>query len=90
MVGTAATGIVGLVLLQVITQLVARSSSAFEVEQLFGNARLMAAGLLIVVWAHDSIGRQATTRLRAWCWPLDEPRVVARFWRGKRLDGQRR
>lgn len=44
-VATAATGIVGLGLLQVLKQLVAGDGKGFEVEQLFGNARLMAASL---------------------------------------------
>lgn len=53
-VGTLATGVVGLVLLQALAHLAADPSQPFEVEQLFGNARLIAgalaaAGLLIVV-----------------------------------------
>lgn len=51
---TALTGVVGLVLLQVIKRVVAGNSPDFEVEHLFGNARLMAAalaaaGVLIIV-----------------------------------------
>jgi undecaprenyl-diphosphatase len=51
---TALTGVVGLVLLQVIRRVVAGNSPDFEVEHLFGNARLMAAalaaaGVLIIV-----------------------------------------
>ncbi len=73
MVGTAATGVVGLVLLQAIKHLVARNSSAFEVEQLFGNARLMAAalaaaGLLIIVGSRlDRVtGNDITIQSAAW------------------------
>jgi undecaprenyl-diphosphatase len=53
-IATVATGIVGMGLLQAIKLLVARTSPDFEIETLFGNARLMstalgAAGLLIIV-----------------------------------------
>jgi undecaprenyl-diphosphatase len=51
---TAVTGIVGLVLLQLIKHVVAGKSPQFEIEQLFGNSKLMAAslaaaGVLIIV-----------------------------------------
>ena len=54
LVGTAATGVVGLALLQLIKQVFAKGAPAFEIEQLFGNAHLMAgslaaAGALILV-----------------------------------------
>lgn len=42
---TAATGVVGLALLQVIKHLVAKDSPDFEIEHLFGNPKIMAAGL---------------------------------------------
>ena len=45
LVGTAATGVVGLVLLQLITRLFAQRTPGFEIEHLFGNAGLMAASL---------------------------------------------
>ncbi len=45
LVGTAATGVVGLAVMQAIKHAVARSDPAFQIEQLFGNARLMAASL---------------------------------------------
>ena len=53
-VATAATGVVGLVLLQLNKQVVARGAPGFEIEHLFGNSRLMAAalaaaGVLIIV-----------------------------------------
>ena len=52
-VATMLTGVVGLLLLQAIKHLAAGSSPDFEIERLFGNARLMAgalaaAGLLII------------------------------------------
>ena len=51
---TAVTGVVGLVLLQLIKHVVAGKSPGFEIEQLFGNSKLMAAslaaaGVLIIV-----------------------------------------
>jgi len=51
---TAVTGVVGLMLLQLIKRVVAGNSPGFEIEQLFGNSRLMAAalaaaGLLIII-----------------------------------------
>jgi undecaprenyl-diphosphatase len=53
MVSTMATGVVGLVLLQVIKQVAGHGSSRFEIETLFGDARVMsaalaAAGILII------------------------------------------
>lgn len=53
-IATMATGVVGLALLELIKHLVAGNAPDFEVEHLFGNARLMAislaaAGLLIIV-----------------------------------------
>ncbi|MDE3009813.1 MAG: undecaprenyl-diphosphate phosphatase [Pseudomonadota bacterium] len=57
LVATAATGVVGLLLLKLIKRVVAHNAPDFEIEQLFGNARLMAAalasaGVLIIVSAH--------------------------------------
>lgn len=51
---TAVTGVVGLVLLQLIKLVVGGNGPGFEIEQLFGNTRLIAtaldgAGLLIIV-----------------------------------------
>ena len=50
----AVTGAVGMVLLQVVKHVVAGNAQGFEIEQLFGNTRLIAAalgaaGLLIIV-----------------------------------------
>ena len=45
MVATVATGVVGLALLQLIKHIVANNAPGFEIEQLFGNSRLMAAAL---------------------------------------------
>lgn len=42
---TVATGMVGLSLLQVIKTIVAKDSPGFEIEHLFGNPKIMAAGL---------------------------------------------
>jgi undecaprenyl-diphosphatase len=53
-VATAATGIVGLALLRLIQRVFAANASEFEIEALFGNARMIAialaaVGLLIIV-----------------------------------------
>lgn len=45
LVATVATGVVGLALLQIIKQVVANNAPGFEIEQLFGNSKLMAASL---------------------------------------------
>ncbi len=42
---TAATGVVGLILLQVIKAVVGKGEPGFEIETLFGNPKIMAAGL---------------------------------------------
>ena len=70
---TAVTGAVGLVLLQVIKHVVAGNAPDFEIEQLFGNTRLVAvalgaSGCLILV-ASRSVGTAAgeiNTRRAAW------------------------
>jgi undecaprenyl-diphosphatase len=54
LLGTVVTGVVGVILLQLIKRIVAHGDPGFEIEQLFGNAHLMAgslgaAGLLILV-----------------------------------------
>ena len=51
---TVVTGAVGMVLLQLVKQVIAGNSQGFGIEQLFGNTRLIAAalgvaGLLIIV-----------------------------------------
>jgi undecaprenyl-diphosphatase len=73
LVATAATGVVGLILMQVIKHVFAADSSKFEIEQLFGNARLMAAslaaaGILIIVSARlAAVGRGGvSTRSALW------------------------
>lgn len=72
-VGTAATACVGLILIRVIQHLGAQQSISFEVEQLFGNAHLMAAalaatGLLILVGSRldRPMGADITVRSAAW------------------------
>jgi undecaprenyl-diphosphatase len=69
---TAATGLVGLALLQLIKLIVARGSPEFEIEQLFGNAQLMAAalaaaGILIIVSSRFAEG-DADVTLRGAAW----------------------
>ena len=44
-IATAMTGAIGLALMQAIKYVVAGNAPAFEIEQLFGNARLMATAL---------------------------------------------
>lgn len=63
---TGATGVVGLALLWGLKHVVAGGAASFEVEQLFGNARLIAAaltaaGLLIVASGRLREGAQRTT-----------------------------
>lgn len=72
-IATLATGAVGLVLLQVIKHVVAGSAPGFEIEQLFGNPRLMAgglasAGLLIILSSRriDAADGDLTSRQAAW------------------------
>jgi undecaprenyl-diphosphatase len=73
LIGTAATAVVGLVLLQAIKRVVAGSSPSFEIEHLFGNSTLMAvalaaAGILILFSARLSgqAGDDVNTRSAAW------------------------
>jgi undecaprenyl-diphosphatase len=71
-VATAATGVVGLALLAIIKRVVANGADGFEIEHLFGNARLMAtalaaAGLLIIVSSRLSEGAgEVTLRSATW------------------------
>jgi undecaprenyl-diphosphatase len=71
-VATVLTGVVGLILLQVIKQVVARSSPDFEIEVLFGDARLMsvalgAVGLMIILSSRSpERARDLTLRGAAW------------------------
>ncbi|MBS0453885.1 MAG: undecaprenyl-diphosphate phosphatase [Proteobacteria bacterium] len=72
-VATAATGVVGLALLQALKHLVAGGDPAFEVEHLFGNAKLMAAalaaaGVLIIVSSRLTTTRQEEVSLRSAAW----------------------
>jgi undecaprenyl-diphosphatase len=72
-VATAATGIVGLALLELIKHGFAAGAPEFEIEHLFGNAKLMAgalaaAGILIIVSSRLS-GRDGTdVSLRSATW----------------------
>lgn len=70
---TAATGVVGLLLLQVIKFIVAKNSPEFEIEQLFGNTRLMAAalaaaGVLIIVSSRLPSHENGELSLRSATW----------------------
>ena len=71
-VATAATGVVGLALLATLKRVVAGGADGFEIEHLFGNARLMAAalaaaGLLIIAAARLREGAgEVTLRSAAW------------------------
>jgi undecaprenyl-diphosphatase len=72
LVATAVTGAVGLVLLALIKRVFAGGADSFEVEHLFGNARLMAAalaaaGVLIVAAARLKEGAgDLTVRSAGW------------------------
>jgi undecaprenyl-diphosphatase len=71
--GTAATGVVGLVLLQLIKRIVARDAPGFEIEHLFGNSRLMAGalaagGLLILVSSRLDRAGGAEISIRSALW----------------------
>jgi undecaprenyl-diphosphatase len=73
LVGTAATAVVGLALLQVIKHVFARNAPAFEIEQLFGNASLMAAslaavGVLILIASRLDRGRGDDISIRSAVW----------------------
>lgn len=70
---TAATGVVGLGCLQLIKRALGPSGAGFEVEQLFGNTRLMAAGLacaglliLISSWRGHRATGDMTAGRAAW------------------------
>jgi undecaprenyl-diphosphatase len=71
-VATAATGIVGIALLQIIKHVVAHNAPDFEIEQLFGNSRLMAvalaaAGVLIILSSRlADVGRDDVSLSSAW------------------------
>ena len=70
---TAATGVVGLALLQIIKFIVAKNSPEFEIEHLFGNTRLMAAalaaaGILIIVSTRIRSHESGELSLRSATW----------------------
>lgn len=73
LVATLATGVVGLALLQLIKHVIVADSTNFEIEHLFGNARLIAAalataGLLIILSSRlqDRGSDNLTLRQSAW------------------------
>ena len=70
---TVATAIVGLTLLQVIKTIVAKDSAGFEIEHLFVNAKIMAAGLatagLLILYSSrrgQQQGGELSTRSAVW------------------------
>jgi len=69
-VATMLTGAVGLLLLQLIKRVAGGNSPDFQIEHLFGNARLMAvalgaAGLMIIISSRFPRRQTATSRLAA-------------------------
>lgn len=74
LIATVVTGVVGLILMKVIEHVFAPAGAKFEIEQLFGNARLMAAalaaaGVLILVSSRRKEvagGADITPRSAAW------------------------
>jgi len=70
---TAATGVVGLALLKLIKSAVAKDSPAFEIEHLFGDPGIIAAGLattgLLILYSAGRAHQQGTalsTRNAVW------------------------
>lgn len=73
LVATVATGVVGLVLLQLIKRVVAHNAPGFEIEQLFGNSRLMAAalaaaGVLIILSSRLAASGKDEVSIRSALW----------------------
>lgn len=74
LLATAVTGVVGLILLQVIKRVVASGAPSFEIEHLFGNTRLIAgalaaAGVLIVLSSRlDRAAGDSDVSLRTAAW----------------------
>ncbi|MBS0340002.1 MAG: undecaprenyl-diphosphate phosphatase [Proteobacteria bacterium] len=71
-VATAATGVVGLALLQALKHIVAGGDPAFEVEHLFGNAKLMAVALaaagVLIIASSRLTARHGEVSLRSAAW----------------------
>lgn len=73
LVATMATGVVGLALLQIIKQVVANNAPGFEIEQLFGNSKLMAAslaaaGVLIILSSRLAASGKNEVSIRSALW----------------------
>lgn len=73
LIATVATGVVGLVLLQLIKRVVAHNAPGFEIEQLFGNSRLMAAalaaaGVLIILSSRLAVSGKDEVSIRSALW----------------------
>ena len=72
-IATAATGVVGLALLHLIKHVFASGAADFEIEHLFGNAKLMAtalaaAGVLIIVSSRMTGHRGSDVSLKSATW----------------------
>lgn len=72
-VATAATGVIGLALMQGIKHFVAGNDPSFEIEQLFGNAKLMAgalaaAGVLIIISSRMAASGKDEVSMRSAIW----------------------
>ncbi len=73
LVATVSTGVVGLALLQLIKRVVAHNAPGFEIEQLFGNSRLMAAalaaaGVLIILSSRLAASGKNEVSIRSALW----------------------
>jgi undecaprenyl-diphosphatase len=73
LIATVATGVVGLVLLQLIKRVVAHNAQGFEIEQLFGNSKLMAAalaaaGVLIILSSRLAASGKDEVSIRSALW----------------------
>lgn len=72
-IATAATGVIGLVLIRAIKYFVAGNDPGFEIEQLFGNAKLMAAalagaGILIILSSRMAVAGKDDVSMRSALW----------------------
>lgn len=73
LIATVATGVVGLALLQLIKHVVSNNAPGFEIEQLFGNYRLMAAalaaaGVLIILSSRLAESGKDSVSIRSALW----------------------
>lgn len=73
LVATVATGVIGLVLLQLLKRVAAHNAPGFEIEHLFGNSRLMAAalaaaGILIILSSRLATSGKDEISIRSALW----------------------